>query len=125
MTSGEPGKAAFTEQALGKLRAADALLIRGRAFRDPAVAHPLESVDAPRDLRDIESELLLAHLAVIESRLEKLVKQIAAKKADRDVREKRPWSVAGPSWRRRRRCAGAGSDRRRRAAAPRLPVPRL
>ncbi len=88
LTSGEPGKAAFTEQALGKLRAADALLTVVRAFRDPAVAHPLESVDAPRDLRHIESELLLADLAVIESRLEKLVKQIAAKKADRDVREK-------------------------------------
>jgi ribosome-binding ATPase YchF (GTP1/OBG family) len=88
LTSGEPGKAAFTELALGKLRAADALLAVVRSFRDPAVAHPLESVDAPRDLRHIEAELLLSDLAVIESRLEKLAKQIAAKKADWDVREK-------------------------------------
>jgi ribosome-binding ATPase len=88
LTSGEAGKAAFAELALGKLRASDALLAVVRAFRDPAVAHPLESVDAPRDLRHIEAELLLADLAVIEGRLEKLVKQIAAKKADRDVREK-------------------------------------
>lgn len=88
LTSGEPGRAAFTEQALGKLRAADALLTVVRAFRDPSVPHPLTAVDAPRDLRHIESELLLADLAVIESRLERLTKQIAAKKADRDVREK-------------------------------------
>jgi GTP-binding protein YchF len=88
LTSGEPGQAAFTEQALGKLRTADALLAVVRAFRDPAVAHPLETIEAPRDLRHIEAELLLADLAVIEGRLEKLVKQIAAKKADRDIREK-------------------------------------
>lgn len=88
LTSSEPGKAAFTEQALGKLRVADALLAVVRAFRDPTVAHPLETVDALRDLRHIESELLLADLAIIESRLERLVKQIAAKKSDRDVRER-------------------------------------
>ncbi|MCX6560902.1 MAG: redox-regulated ATPase YchF [Candidatus Aminicenantes bacterium] len=88
LTSGEPGRTGFAEQALGKLRAADALLAAVRGFRDPAVAHPLESIDPLRDLRHIEAELLLADLGVIESRLEKLVKQIAAKKSDRDVREK-------------------------------------
>jgi hypothetical protein len=88
LSSGEARKTGFSEQALGKLRAADALLCVARGFRDPSVPHPLDTVDPLRDLRHAEAELLLSDLAIIESRLERLVKQIAAKKSDRDVRER-------------------------------------
>ncbi|MBP7707783.1 MAG: redox-regulated ATPase YchF [Candidatus Aminicenantes bacterium] len=87
LAAGGPGKTSFSEQFLGKLRTADALLAVVRSFRDPAVPHPMESVDARRDLAAVETELLLSDLSIVESRIEKLVKQVAAKKSDRDVRE--------------------------------------
>ena len=77
----------LTEQFLARLRAADALLCVVRAFADPAVPHPLDSLDPVRDLRLLEAEFLLSDLAIIEGREERLVKQIAAKKSEHDVRE--------------------------------------
>jgi GTP-binding protein YchF len=47
-----------------------------RAFRDPAVAHPQGSIDALRDARLIEDELVLADLGVAERRLERLEKDL-------------------------------------------------
>ena len=58
--------------ALARLRNADALLHVVRAFEDPAVPHPSGSVDAWRDLEQLDLELTLADLAVAEKRLEKL-----------------------------------------------------
>lgn len=85
--AGDPKQASFSEQFLGKLRTADALLAVVRSFRDPAVAHPLDSVDARRDLAVLETEFLLSDLAIVENRIERLRKQVAAKKSDHDVRE--------------------------------------
>ncbi len=87
ISAGETHKSGFSEQFLGKLRTADALLLVVRNFTDPAVPHPRESVDPVRDLRDVEAELLLSDLAVIEKRFERLEKEIAAKKSDHDIRE--------------------------------------
>lgn len=55
---------------------ADALVHVVRAFQDPAVPHPLESVDPARDAQVIEDELILADLAVAERRLERLDKDL-------------------------------------------------
>jgi GTP-binding protein YchF len=87
LTAGEPEQASFSEQFLGKLRTADALLAVVRSFRDPAVAHPLQTVDLRRDLAVIETEFLLSDLAIVENRVGRLRKQIAAKRSDRDARE--------------------------------------
>lgn len=87
LNAGDPKQASFSEQFLGKLRTADALLAVVRSFRDPAVPHPLETVDARRDLAVIETEFLLSDLAIIEGRVERLRKQMASKTSDRDVRE--------------------------------------
>lgn len=87
LSAGDPKQTSFTEQFLGKLRTADALLAVVRSFRDPAVPHPLRTVDARRDLAAVETELLLSDLAIVESRVDRLRKQIASKKSDRDVRE--------------------------------------
>ena len=57
-------------------RNADALLHVVRAFRDPAVPHPRETIDPARDARVIEDELILADLGVIERRLERLEKDL-------------------------------------------------
>ena len=57
------------------VRNCDALLSVVRAFSNPAVP-ATAGVDAARDLRNLESELILNDLAIVESRLEKLGKEI-------------------------------------------------
>lgn len=57
---------------LARLRNADALLHVVRAFDDPQVPHPDGEVDAWRDLERLDLEFVLADLAVVEKRLEKL-----------------------------------------------------
>jgi len=57
-------------------RNADALLHVVRAFEDPAVPHPKGSVDAVRDARTVEEELILADLGIVERRLERLAKDL-------------------------------------------------
>src|SRR5918993_640251 len=69
-TAGRTGAQALLDVAA--FRNADALLHVVRLFRDPAVAHPAGSVDAARDVRTMEDELILADLGVVERRLERL-----------------------------------------------------
>jgi len=57
-------------------RNADALVHVLRAFTDPAIAHASGSIDPRRDARTMEDELILADLAVVEKRLERLVKDL-------------------------------------------------
>jgi GTP-binding protein YchF len=55
---------------------ADALVHVVRAFADPSVPHPAQSVDPARDAQTMEDELLLADLGVAERRLERLEKDL-------------------------------------------------
>ena len=57
---------------LARLRNADALLHVVRVFEDPSVPHPAGSVDAWRDIEQLELEFTLADLGVVEKRVEKL-----------------------------------------------------
>ena len=57
-------------------RNADALVHVVRAFPDPAIPHAAGSVDPRRDARAMEDELILADLAVVEKRLERLAKDL-------------------------------------------------
>ncbi len=57
---------------LARLRDSDALLHVVRAFEDPAHPHPAGSVDAARDVEQLDLEFLLADLAMAERRLERL-----------------------------------------------------
>jgi GTP-binding protein YchF len=68
--------ARYAEQLVPLMRDADALAHVVRAFHAPAVPHPQGSVDAVRDFHALNSELLLADLAVVEKRLERLTKDL-------------------------------------------------
>ena len=57
-------------------RNADALVHVVRSFTDPAIPHAAGSVDPRRDARAMEDELILADLAVVEKRLERLAKDL-------------------------------------------------
>jgi GTP-binding protein YchF len=60
---------------------ADALVHVVRAFDDPHVPHPSGSIDAARDARAMEDELILADLGLAERRLERLDKDLKKNKA--------------------------------------------
>ncbi len=60
---------------LASLRVADAIAHVLRAFEDQSVPHEKGSVDAARDLEDVDFELILSDLGVVEKRLERLEKE--------------------------------------------------
>ena len=68
-------------------RNADALLHVVRMFRDPAVPHAAGSVDAARDVRTMEEELILADLGVVERRLERLERDLKKSSASADLKK--------------------------------------
>ncbi|MBS1875058.1 MAG: redox-regulated ATPase YchF [Acidobacteria bacterium] len=59
---------------LASLRVVDALAHVLRVFESDVVPHEKGSVDAVRDLEDVEMELVLSDLVVVEKRLERLEK---------------------------------------------------
>jgi GTP-binding protein YchF len=59
-------------QLLSHLAQAEALVHVVRAFIDPSVPHPEETVDALRDIETIELELAFSDLGIIEKRLARL-----------------------------------------------------
>ncbi|RJP19912.1 MAG: redox-regulated ATPase YchF [Candidatus Abyssobacteria bacterium SURF_5] len=76
----DPGRidhkgAALSQQVVNEIRAVDALLIVVRAFEDPSVVHPLDSVNPTRDAAHVETELMLADLIQVEKRLERMQKE--------------------------------------------------
>ncbi len=69
------GETAASGKIFTLLDACDALCSVIRLFGDETVYHPEGSVDPERDIRHINSELLLNDLAFVEKRIEKLEKE--------------------------------------------------
>jgi GTP-binding protein YchF len=59
---------------VASLRVVDAFAQVLRLFEDETIPHEKGSVDAVRDLEDVETELILSDLVVVEKRLERLEK---------------------------------------------------
>jgi GTP-binding protein YchF len=59
---------------VASLRVVDAFAHVLRLFEDDTISHEKGSIDLPRDLDDVETELILSDLVVIEKRLERLDK---------------------------------------------------
>jgi ribosome-binding ATPase YchF (GTP1/OBG family) len=70
-------------QLLNALTGMDGLLLVVRAFEDPSVPHPQETIDAARDQRLVEDELLLNDLIIVERRIGKLTEERG--KGGRDI----------------------------------------
>jgi GTP-binding protein YchF len=62
------------DMALDPVRDVDVLVHVVRLFDDPQVPHPEGSIDPQRDIRNLDTELMLADLQSIEKRLERLDK---------------------------------------------------
>jgi ribosome-binding ATPase YchF (GTP1/OBG family) len=72
LISGEGGARQTSAELLGKARSFDLLAVVLRDFANESVAHILGSVDAERDLAEVESELAVGDLVIIERRIEKI-----------------------------------------------------
>jgi GTP-binding protein YchF len=71
-SEGHVGTEELPAEHLARLRDADALLHVVRAWDDPHHPHPAGSVDPERDLEQLDLEFILADLAVVDRRLERL-----------------------------------------------------
>src|SRR5215210_9173224 len=71
-TEGHVGTEELPADHLARLRDSDALLHVVRAFDDPANPHPDGSVDPARDLERLDFEFVIADLALVDRRLERL-----------------------------------------------------
>jgi GTP-binding protein YchF len=71
-TEGHVGTEDLPAEHLARLRDSDALLHVVRAFEDPNNPHPEGLVDPARDIDRLDTEFILADLALVERRLERL-----------------------------------------------------
>ncbi len=71
-SEGRIGTEELPAEHLARLREADALVHVVRAFENPSVPHPSGSVDPRRDLEQLDLEFILADLALVDRRLERL-----------------------------------------------------
>lgn len=71
----EHGRAA-TRRLINQIRTVDLLILVVRAFEDQAVPPYRNSVNPDRDLEELKTELLLADLELVATRIEKLEKQV-------------------------------------------------
>jgi GTP-binding protein YchF len=69
------GRAA-ARRLINQIRTVDLLVLVVRAFDDPAVAPYRSSVEPVRDLAELKTELLLADLELVATRIERLEKQV-------------------------------------------------
>ncbi len=79
--SGERGARKFGADFFVGIRSVDALVLVVRAFETPSLPPPEGGLDPLRDYRAITEELLLGDLSVIETRLERIEKQLKTRKA--------------------------------------------
>jgi len=69
------GRAA-ARRLIGQIRTVDLLVLVVRAFDNPAVPTYRNSIDPGKDLAELQTELLLADLELVTTRIEKLEKQV-------------------------------------------------
>jgi len=71
-SEGHVGTEDLPAEHLARLRDSDALLHVVRAFEDAANPHPEGTIDVARDIDRLDTEFILADLALVERRLERL-----------------------------------------------------
>ena len=76
LQKGASGTTQFTTGFLSAVKTNDALVQVVRLFHDDAVPHPDGSIDPLRDAATFETEFILSDMAIVESRIEKIHKQI-------------------------------------------------
>ena len=83
----DDNKVKITSDFLNKVKNNNALLHVVRQFENETVPHPEVTINAARDIEFLETEFLLADMALIENRIEKLSKDILKIKNDQLQKE--------------------------------------
>ncbi len=83
----EDGKVKITNTFLNNVKNNDSLFYVVRQFGEESVSHPMNSIDPLRDIQFLETEFLLSDLSFLETRLEKLKKDMQKNKDERLKRE--------------------------------------
>ncbi len=74
---------------LSHLREADGLTHVVRGFSDVQIPHPKGKISPEDDIRSMEEELILADLILVETRLDKLEKELTREKSSEGEKEKK------------------------------------
>lgn len=86
------GEGALSGQFRNELAQVDGFVHVVRAFENPMVPHPYETIDPARDLATLDSEFLLMDLLSVENRLERIESEIRVKgkKAESTIVQEQP-----------------------------------
>ena len=87
LKKGESGSTQFTTNFLASVKTNDALVQVVRMFNDAAVPHPEGNIDGMRDIATFETEFILSDLSIIETRIERIKKQIQKSGDEQSKRE--------------------------------------
>jgi GTP-binding protein YchF len=90
LVEGAASKDSFSGQFLAQLRAVDALVHVVRLFADPAVPYHADALDPVRDLRTVETELILGDMGVAEKRVERLEADLAKGRSKAEAEKELP-----------------------------------
>jgi ribosome-binding ATPase len=76
LKKGESGSTQFTTNFLSNVKSNDALVQVVRLFANETVPHPDGSIDVLRDISSFETEFILSDLSLVETRIERIKKQM-------------------------------------------------
>ena len=89
LKKGESGTTQFTSTFLSSVKTNDALVQVVRLFANDVVPHPDGSVDPVRDIASFETEFIISDMSIIETRLERIKKQLQ-KSGDETMKKELP-----------------------------------
>jgi len=87
LKKGESGSTQFTTNFLANVKTNDALVQVVRLFENDTVPHPDGTINAERDLTSIETEFILSDMSLLETRIDRIKKQIMKTGDDIQKRE--------------------------------------
>jgi hypothetical protein len=90
LKKGESGSTQFTTNFLGNVKTNDALVQVVRLFENDTVPHPDGSIDAMRDIVAFETEFILSDLALIETRVDRIKKQLLKSGGEENLKRELP-----------------------------------
>jgi len=76
LKKGESGSTQFTTNFLSNIKTNDTLVQVVRLFANDAVPHPDGTIDFMRDISSFETEFILSDLGVVETRIDRIKKQV-------------------------------------------------
>jgi hypothetical protein len=77
LKKGSTGTTQFTTSFFSAVKTNDAMIHVVRLFQDDTVPHPDKTIDPLRDVTTLDTEFIIADMAVLEPRIEKIGKQLS------------------------------------------------